>query len=312
MRWVAPGPPVDSPREGPRRRVWRSRARAGLELTRSPRLDGVHAAPGNPGIARLGECHPVRAEDGEGLLALAGARHRPRGRRPRGAARRRARRRAPARGLAVFGPAPRRLGSRLEGFAKDVMDAAGVPTAARSPVARPPCVVKADGLAAGKGVFVCRTQQELDEGLRAAAAPAAGRDRGAARRPGGLALRARRRADAVALAPAQDFKRIGDGDQGPNTGGMGAYSPVPGSARRSTSSSTGPPARARRARAPRRAVRRVPFRRPDADRRMARACSSSTAASATPRPSRSCRGSRAICSRPSPPLPRDGSTRLGA
>ena len=73
------------------------------------------------------------------------------------------------RGVAVFGPS--RAAAKIEGskaFAKEVMEAAGVPAARNLSVARPPCVVKADGLAAGKGVWVCRTQHELDAGLRAA------------------------------------------------------------------------------------------------------------------------------------------------
>src|SRR4029079_18608005 len=194
-------------------------------------LDELHAAPGNPGIAALGQCHPVRAEDGEGLLSLcrelemdlvvvgpeaplvAGIRDTLR----RG-------------GVAVFGPT--RAAARIEGskaFAKDVLESAGVPTAQRLAVARPPCVVKVDGLAAGKGVFVCHTQEELDAGLRAAAALG-----------GDLLMEELLEGEeaslfaisdgerAIALAPAQDFKRAGDGDTGPNTGGMGAYSPVPG------------------------------------------------------------------------------------
>src|SRR5439155_1708319 len=71
----------------------------------------------------------------------------------------------------TFGPSA--AAAQIEGsktFAKDVLEAARVPTPARLAVARPPCVVKADGLAAGKGVFVCRTQAELDAGLAAAAA----------------------------------------------------------------------------------------------------------------------------------------------
>jgi phosphoribosylamine--glycine ligase len=130
----------------------------------------------------------------------------------------------------VFGPS--RGAARLEGsksFAKEVMSAAGVPTAETLSVARPPCVVKADGLAAGKGVFVCRTQEELDSALPAAAALG-----------GSLVLEEFLEGEelsvfalcdgknAIPLAPAQDFKRVGDGDAGPNTGGMGSYSPVPG------------------------------------------------------------------------------------
>ena len=201
------------------------------KLSQASAVEELHAAPGNPGIARLGRCHPVRAEDGEGLLALAGSigadlvvvgpevplvagvaddlRHA---------------------GVAVFGPGA--AAARIEGskrFAKDVMSAAGVATAEKLPVARAPCVIKADGLAAGKGVFVCRTVEEVDAGLRAAAAF-------------GDALLIEELLEgeevsvfalcdgsrAVALPAAQDFKRVGEGDTGANTGGMGSYSPVPG------------------------------------------------------------------------------------
>jgi phosphoribosylamine---glycine ligase len=199
-------------------------------IAQSPMLTELHAAPGNPGIAALGHCHPVRADDGDGLLGLAVTlaadlvvigpeaplvggvadelRHA---------------------GIAVFGPGAE--AARIEGsksFAKEVMRAAGVATAATLPVARPPCVVKADGLAAGKGVFVCRTSEELDEGLRQAAALG-----------GTLVIEELLEGSevslfalcdgtrAVTLGAAKDFKRIGDGDVGPNTGGMGAYSPAP-------------------------------------------------------------------------------------
>jgi phosphoribosylamine--glycine ligase len=199
------------------------------KLSAADELTELHAAPGNPGIARLGPCHPVRAEDGEGLLALARAldvdlvvvgpetplvagvadelRHA---------------------GIAVFGPSA--AAARIEGskqFAKKIMSAAGVPIAEPLAVARPPCVVKADGLAAGKGVFVCRTQEELDDGLRQVAALGdrvvieellEGEEVSVFALCDGLR--------AVALPTAQDFKRVGDGDMGPNTGGMGAYSPV--------------------------------------------------------------------------------------
>jgi phosphoribosylamine---glycine ligase len=201
------------------------------KLSQATELEELHAAPGNPGIARLGQCHPVRAEDAEGLLDLATSlevdlvvvgpevplvagvadslRHA---------------------GVSVFGPG--RHAARIEGskaFAKDVMRAAGVPTASTLAVARPPCVVKADGLAAGKGVFVCRDQQELDQALRATQALGAsivieelldGEEVSVFALCDGV--------HAVALPVVQDFKRAGDGDVGPNTGGMGSYSPVAG------------------------------------------------------------------------------------
>jgi len=201
------------------------------KLSRSEGLEELHAAPGNPGIAALGACHPVRAEDAEGLLALAGSagidlvvvgpeaplvagvadelRHA---------------------GVAVFGPSA--AAARIEGsksFAKEVMRAAGVPVAEPLSVARPPCVVKADGLAAGKGVFVCVTQEELDAGLRAATAlggPIVIEELLEGEEISVFALCDGQ--TAVALPAAQDFKRAYDGDEGPNTGGMGCYSPVPG------------------------------------------------------------------------------------
>jgi phosphoribosylamine--glycine ligase len=201
------------------------------KLRSSPALSELHAAPGNPGIAVHGACHPVRAEDGEGVLELARSldadlvvvgpesplvagvgdelRHA---------------------GIAVFGPG--RAAARIEGsksFAKDVMRTAGVPTAATMSVARSPCVVKVDGLAAGKGVFVCRTQDELDAALPAAAAFG-----------GALVIEELLEGaeisvfalsdghDVLALPAAQDFKRAFDDDAGPNTGGMGSYAPVRG------------------------------------------------------------------------------------
>jgi phosphoribosylamine--glycine ligase len=109
------------------------------------------------------------------------------------------------------------------------MEAAGVPAAAAMAIARPPCVVKADGLAAGKGVFVCRTQDELETGLRAASAfdgqllieeLLEGEELSVFALTDGT--------NAIPLAAARDYKRAGDGDTGPNTGGMGAFSPVPG------------------------------------------------------------------------------------
>jgi phosphoribosylamine--glycine ligase len=200
------------------------------KLSQASSLEELHAAPGNPGIATLGRCHPVRAEDGEGLLGLAGAleidlvvvgpeaplvagvadelRHL---------------------GVAVFGPSAG--AARIEGsksFAKDVMRAAGVPTAETLSVARVPCVIKADGLAAGKGVFVCRTQEELDAALRAAAAFGDSIVIEELLEGEEVSLFAVcDGARAVPLPAVQDFKRVGDGDEGPNTGGMGSYSPLP-------------------------------------------------------------------------------------
>ena len=198
-------------------------------ICQSPLLTELHAAPGNPGIAQLGVCHPVRASDGDGLLALA---------------------RAIDADLVVIGPeAPlvagvadvlRRAGvavvgpsadaARIEGsktFAKEVMRAAGVPIPEALSVARPPCVVKADGLAAGKGVFVCRTVEELDAALLAASSFGGGtviEELLEGEEVSVFALTDGR--EVLPLPAAQDFKRIGDGDTGPNTGGMGAYSPV--------------------------------------------------------------------------------------
>ena len=179
----------------------------------------------------------------------------------------------------------------IEVVRKEVMEAAGVPTAAALPVARPPCVVKADGLAAGKGVFVCRTQVELERGCARRAA--LGGQIVIEELLEGARSRSSRSATATPRSPspaAQDYKRGGDGDEGPNTGGMGAYSPVPGSddrgGRGSSTRSTGPSLESSPAR---HAVRRLPVRRADADRRRPEACSSSTAGSAIPRRSRSSR-----------------------
>lgn len=199
-------------------------------LAHSPGLTELHAAPGNPGIAALGRCHPVRPDDAEGLLSLAvtiGADLvviGPEGPLVAGVADE-----LRMNGIPVFGPSAD--AARIEGsksFAKDVMRAAGIPIAETLSVARAPCVVKADGLASGKGVFVCRTAEELDKALQAVTA--FGGDFVIEELLEGeevslFALTDGRRV--VPFGAAQDFKRIGDGDTGPNTGGMGAYSPVP-------------------------------------------------------------------------------------
>src|SRR5262249_20753174 len=133
-----------------------------------------------------------------------------------------------AAGVAVFGPT--RAAARIEGakaFAKDVLEAAGVPTARRLTRAEPPCGGKAGALAAGKGVFVCRSQEELEAGL--AAVDAFGDEVLVEELLEGEEVSLFALTDgarAVSLVPSQDFKRIGDRDTGPNTGGMGSYSPV--------------------------------------------------------------------------------------
>jgi len=199
-------------------------------LTRGGGVTELHAAPGNPGIAALASCHPVRADDPASLLPLAAELDvdlvvvGPEAPLVAGVADGLRRR-----GIAVFGPGA--AAARIEGskaFAKEVMEAAGVPSARTLPVARPPCVVKADGLAAGKGVWVCRTQPELDAALRAAKSlgqPFHVEELLEGEEVSVLALADGSRA--LPLPAAQDYKRIGDGDEGANTGGMGAYSPVP-------------------------------------------------------------------------------------
>jgi phosphoribosylamine--glycine ligase len=199
-------------------------------LAQSPGLTELHAAPGNPGIAALGRCHPVRPDDAEGLLSLAvtiGADLvvvGPEGPLVAGVADE-----LRVNGIPVFGPSAD--AARIEGsksFAKDVMRAAGIPIAETLSVARAPCVVKADGLASGKGVFVCHTADELDVALRAVTA--FGGDFVIEELLEGEEVSLFALTDGRRVLPfgaAQDFKRIGDGDTGPNTGGMGAYSPVP-------------------------------------------------------------------------------------
>ena len=199
------------------------------KLARSPALTELHAAPGNPGIAALAECHPIRADDAEGVLGLAGSL---------------------AVDLVVVGPevplvlgladalrpsghlvfGPSRAAARIEGsksFAKEVLAAAGVATAARLPIARAPCVLKADGLAAGKGVHVCRTQAEVDAALRTLqGAPGEILVEELLEGPEVSLFAVCDGRDALSFASAQDFKRALDGDAGPNTGGMGAWAPV--------------------------------------------------------------------------------------
>ena len=217
------------------------------KIAQSPLVDEVWCAPGNPGIDAVGPCFPVAADDVDAQVRLAlqlepdliviGPE-------------------APlalglsdilrARGFDVFGPS--RAAAQLEsskGFSKDAMARYGVPTArygrfsgpapARAflDTLSPPFVLKADGLAAGKGVVICATREEADAELDAMLS---GRFGAASAEivieefmhGEEASVFALTDGTAFTLLPAvQDHKRIGEGDTGPNTGGMGAYAPAP-------------------------------------------------------------------------------------
>jgi phosphoribosylamine---glycine ligase len=217
------------------------------KLAQNPRLTRLVAAPGNPGIARHAACVAVGVDDHDGLVRLA-ERERtelvvigPEVPLVAGLADR-----LRDKGFTVFGPGA--AAAALEGskaFAKDLMARAGIPTArygtfTDAPSARTfcrqlgaPVVVKADGLAAGKGAVVCTTLAEADEAI---AACMERREFGAAgatvvveeflRGEEASFFAISNGSDSVALAAAQDHKTIFDGDRGPNTGGMGAFTPV--------------------------------------------------------------------------------------
>src|ERR1700730_1830526 len=217
-------------------------------ISASPLVDRVYCAPGNAGIAEEAECVPIAANDAAGLIAfcrkaaidfvvvgpeaplvaglvdgLEGA------------------------GIAAFGPS--KAAAALEGskgFMKDLCAREGIPTAAyrrfrdaaaaKAHIAEhgAPIVIKADGLAAGKGVTVAATLAEafaaVDAALGAGRFGAAGaeivvEDCLVGEEASFFALVDG--TNALPLIAAQDHKRVGDGDTGPNTGGMGAYSPTP-------------------------------------------------------------------------------------
>jgi phosphoribosylamine---glycine ligase len=218
-------------------------------LSLDPAVTALHCAPGNAGIAEVAELHQVDALDGEAVSALAvelGAELVVVGpEAPLVAGVADAVREA---GIPVFGPS--KEAAQLEGskaFAKDVMAGAGVPTARSYVCTTPeevaealdafgaPYVVKDDGLAAGKGVVVT---DDLEAAVAHAAAcmavpPAPSRQRGRVvieeflDGPEVSLFAITDGESVVPLQPAQDFKRALDGDEGPNTGGMGAYSPLP-------------------------------------------------------------------------------------
>ena len=199
-------------------------------VAQSPVLSELHAAPGNPGIARLGNCHPISATDPGAMTALArdlsvdlvvigpeaplvaGV----------GDALR-------AAGVAVFGPSA--AAATIEGsktFAKAIMATTGVAAARTLGAAEAPCVIKADGLAAGKGVFVCPTQRDVEAALpRVEALGGNVLIEELLEGPEASLFAICDGIRALPLAPAQDYKRLLEGDEGPNTGGMGSFSPTP-------------------------------------------------------------------------------------
>mgnify|MGYP000626690422 CR=1 FL=1 len=213
-----------------------------LALSRDPSVVGLHCAPGNPGTAAVATNHAVDATSGPAVVALA---------RELGADLVVIGPEAPlvagvadavrGAGIACFGPS--KAAARLEGskaFAKEVMAAAGVPTArsryceSLDEVAHAldhfgaPHVVKDDGLAAGKGVVV--TDDRDTARVHAAALLDSGHPVLLESFLDGPEVSLFCLVDGptvVPLLPAQDFKRVGDGDAGPNTGGMGAYAPLP-------------------------------------------------------------------------------------
>src|SRR5262245_7509366 len=218
------------------------------KLQQSSRVSGVHVAPGNGGTSRLGTNVDISAGDHEALarfaekeaidLTIVG----PEGPLVDGLVDLFA-----ARGLTAFGPT--KSGARIEGskaWAKRFFERHGIASAAFRvfdhpeqawdwAAARPlPMVVKADGLAAGKGVVVAATRSQA---LEAVDVMMARRDFGAAgdtvviedalSGPELSVLVLTDGEHALMLPAAQDHKRIGEGDEGPNTGGMGAYAPAP-------------------------------------------------------------------------------------
>jgi phosphoribosylamine--glycine ligase len=212
------------------------------KLKQSPLVSALFAAPGNPGMAALAELVPLDANDPKAVTAFAIG-HRvdlvvvgPEAPLVAGVADA-----LRAAGVEVFGPGA--AGAEVEGskaFAKEVMISAGVPTAhsevfddaqaaAKRARAWGAVVVKADGLAAGKGVVVADSGEEAAQACLALGQLPAGRRILLEERLDGPELSVIALCDGeryVLLPPSQDHKRVFDGDQGPNTGGMGAYAPA--------------------------------------------------------------------------------------
>ncbi|MBI5444699.1 MAG: phosphoribosylamine--glycine ligase [Deltaproteobacteria bacterium] len=218
------------------------------KLAQSPRVSRLYAAPGNAGTESLATNVPIEAEDVPALVRFAESEGigltvvGPEAPLVLGIADR-----FSERGLRVFGPTA--AAARLEGskaFSKAMMEKFGIPTAAGRTFTDPeaakrflrevgaPVVVKADGLAAGKGVVVALSLAEaegaLDEMLVRGAFGTAGRTVLVEEYLEGEEASFLAFCDGknvLPMATSQDHKRVGDGDSGPNTGGMGAYSPAP-------------------------------------------------------------------------------------
>jgi phosphoribosylamine---glycine ligase len=217
-------------------------------LRRSPQVTDVLCAPGNAGIAAGAECLPEVAADDAAAIVAAAQEHGvdlavigPEAGLVAGAVDA-----LEAAGIPAFGPT--KAAAELEGskaFAKELMEEAGVPTAAhvllrsrdealeRLASTSYPTVLKADGLAAGKGVIICQSEEEASAAVdvffteqRFGSTTVVLEDFLEGEELSLLAICDGE--NVVPLAPAQDYKRIFDGDEGPNTGGMGSYSPVAG------------------------------------------------------------------------------------
>jgi phosphoribosylamine--glycine ligase len=218
------------------------------KLKQSPRVKEIFCAPGNAGIASLARCVPIGAEDISGLVAFARQEKidltvvGPEGPLTMGIVDS-----FNQAGLAIFGPTAR--AASIEGskvLAKEIMAKYGIPTARFAVFSdageaaayirqlNAPCVVKADGLAAGKGVIVCQTVEEALEAVEDIMVKGVFGNAGSrvvveeyltGQEVSILAFTDGE--TVIPMLPAQDHKQVYDGDRGPNTGGMGAYAPAP-------------------------------------------------------------------------------------
>ncbi|MDO8525113.1 MAG: phosphoribosylamine--glycine ligase [Candidatus Omnitrophota bacterium] len=218
------------------------------KLANSPRCSKIYCAPGNGGIQNSAELVNIGADDIEALIKFAKDKNidftvvGPEGPLVGGIVDR-----FQKEGLKIFGPS--KAAAAIEGskvFAKNLMKRAGVPTAAfevfrdmdaalrYAKTKKLPLVVKADGLCAGKGVVICGTEEELRRALESMLVGKAFGEAGErviiedclTGEEASIIVIADGK-DVLPLASSQDHKRIFDGDMGPNTGGMGAYSPAP-------------------------------------------------------------------------------------